>query len=250
MSVLQNSLGGIFDHIADVIEGGNSYAAGTAQKGIAGTRTHDPDADGISVVVEAGSSTTSVKWTNTWATDRWVKTTAAPWFLLLTSGDARNVGAARKITSWSATAVGVGVAFPVAPTVADTGVIREGFRRIRNDVDLENENQDGLDRSFHLRALPGKRWQRSGNAIEFYETTLELRLRTLTRARAHEAEASAMENLSIIRSIITRHDARDNTYMQLLGGEEDQAEVVKRDATKIVALDKYRLVYRIDSAYV
>lgn len=262
MSILQSALSAIFDNCADVIEGGNSYrGSGTAYKGVAGLSSNDVEGEAVSVTLaNQAHATTSLVTTGATISgytrdatnaNRYATADLPPWFALCSSGATGNPGAARKITAWGASAITLGVALPATPGNGDVFALRHGFKRMRDNVDIEADGQsgDGFDRMFHLTAGAGERLPMYGNQTETYRTSLELRLRFLKRARAHRVVDSAMENLLILRSVLTRPSHRDGTYMQSLTAEGSAPSIVREDATKIVVRDSLTLIYRVNAEY-
>ncbi len=256
------ALGFIVDNYADVIEGGNAYrGSGTSHYGIPGTRSNDKglrDGDDTPLTATAGGSTTAFTVSGgSWATERWVKEFTPGFLALCTSAtNSDNENKARRITNWNDTTKVFTVdAFPSATAADDVFSILHGFKRIPNNIDImadAEKFEHGFDRFFHLRALPGQQLDWYGASGHTYQTILELRLRILKYAREHDAVASALENLAIIRSVITRGanpDHRDGTYTRALVPTGQQAEIEHEDGYKVVALDRYELIYRLDTTF-
>ena len=261
--VFQQALGDIANNYADVIEGGTTWrGSGTSYRGIPGRQSNDPGlrtgTDG-SITQSAGTGTTTAVFyaTGDWPNDRWVKTDTPGFFLLCTSAtNADNVNAARRITTWNNTTKKFTVdALPSATTAGDVFTALHGFKRLPNQLDIEaadTEAADGYDRFFSIRIEPGQQLEYFGSGKATYKTELELRLRINKFGRHHDAAASALENLAIIRPIICKGaspDHRDGTYTMALIPTGNHAEKIKDDARKIVYKDSYTLIYRIDLTY-
>lgn len=260
----QQALKSIIDNYADVIEGGNTWrGTGTAYRGIPGRLSNDRglrEGDDTPLTQNAAGSTTTVKIASTysWDSSRWVKNDTPGFFLLCTSAtEAANVNAARRITDWNNTTKTFTVdAFPAATSSGDIFTVLQGFKRIPNQLDILKDDLGGIvgiDRMFHLRALPGAREGWYGDGTQQYRTTLEIYLRMLKFGREHDAEAAALENLSIMRSLLPRGanpDHRDGTYtVALIADEGQQPEKAIDDVSKIIARDSYTLIYRVDTTY-
>ena len=262
MAVFDNALAFILANYADVIEGGNAHrGSGTAYLGIPGRQHHQPVIDDNAVVQSAVAlgSTTIVQATTSITTltnEDVVKSSTPPLFLLFTVvgdlGSPLNVGAARKISAYDPSTRRFTVAaFPAAIEFGDFFELRQGFKRAPDKVDIDDVAgaPDGsFDRFFSLRALPGELMDWFGDGMQQYRSTMELRLRIEKRGREQKAIASALENLAIIRSIITRGDQRDGTYTQLLKAR-GEAERVVDNATMIVLRERYDLIYRTNRTF-
>jgi hypothetical protein len=180
-----------------------------------------------------------------------VRSKAPPFFAYCTQSVATgptNVGAARKISGWAAGTCTV-AAFPSAVQNTDTFTIREGFYRLPDTFDIEdseNHQAGGFDRVFTLSMMPGKRLEWFGNGVRTYETTLDLMLRIEKRAAGRSAIASAMDNALMFREVIPSPEYRD-TMTQVIEASSTEPEVKVDDKNKIVILDRYKLIYRIDT---
>ena len=106
---------------------------------------------------------------------------------------------------------------------------------------------EAFDRYFHLSAGAGEVQPWYGNNVLTFKTIMELRLRIQKVGRARKAVASAFENLMIIRSVLTKSTYRESTYTRALLPEGPGAAISVDDNEKVVVVDKYTLLYRIDS---
>lgn len=254
--IYTQAISAILDNYADVIEGGNSYrGSGTAWSGIAGFQSIDQYA-GTTMTEDTGGSTTAIAQGEVVDTGaRLARTDGPPMFChCTTASNSSNLNAARKISAYNSTtgAITLAKALPANNSAGDVYTIAEGFKRIPDGIDINDDATEipsGFDRFFHLTALPGKRREWYGNGVETYETTLDIRLRFLKRARARLAAAAAWENLMLIRSILSRPTLRDGTYAQLLDGTSGEPKIETDDQHKIVAVDSLRLIYRINARY-
>lgn len=271
---------GILDGYADLIEGGTAYqdtsvptADQLTQLGVPGTGSHALFAsDGLTVggsgqelpfwKLEASASSanaTQVTFgSGTWAAQRWEKTDTPPFFLICTTAtNAANLNRARKITGWNNTSKVFTVkAFDANITSGDVFVVAQGFKRAPDNFDInssETGTHDGFDRFFVLSALGGRRLDWNGNGFHTLETEMLLRLRILKRGKARSAIASAFENSMILRSAITRGNINATNarpkFVQMVDPMSGQPEIETEDEAKIVLLDRFRLVYRVDSTY-
>lgn len=255
-TVLDQDVGSILDSYADAIEGGNSWrGSGTVFKGIPGRYPSDKGLregtdDTLTVKGSSVSTTTFDVAADLWgAQDRWVSTKGPPFFVVTPDNEIR------KVTGYApSTAL-----FTVAPALSaelsadDELSVYQGFKRVPNLADIEADAPVGLpegwDRFFHLRALPGAELRRYGDGYKLYRTVLELRLRLCKHARMHDWTAAVMTNLMIIRSVITRAELYPTYVKALFSAEDQQAEVEHEDDQKIVVVDRYALVYRVDATY-
>jgi hypothetical protein len=257
----QQAIKAILDNYSDVIEGGNTWNSGTSFRGIPGRQSNDNDlrqGNDTPITMTHNGSTTTAKYTSgDWEESRWVKNDTPGYFLLCTSAtNAANVNAARRITGWNnTTSIFTVDAFPAATTASDVFTVLQGFKRLPNQLAIELEDggpEHGYDRMFTLSAIPGAQLDYFGAGKISYKTTLELTLRILKYGREHDAIASAFENLAIIRGIITKGaspDHRDGTYTRALISTGEAMEIVTNDTNKIVAVDKYILIYRLDTTF-
>jgi hypothetical protein len=100
-ALVAQGLAGIFNTLADAIEGGNTWrGSGTAFKGIPGQYSNDKDLP-LTVTATKGTTTTVEDWASTWSPSKWRPLNNPPYFLLAASGTAANVGQHRKVASWS-----------------------------------------------------------------------------------------------------------------------------------------------------
>jgi hypothetical protein len=211
--------------------------------------------------VAAGVSTTvfSVASAYSWEQSRWVKeNTPGYWMHCTTStgAGAPNLNCARKISAWdNSTKRFTVAAFPQTPTATDVMEVLQGFKRFPNGMEIDADHSlvdGGFDRFFSLSALPGKQMGYFGKGMATYETELHLKLRMSKSFRQHDSIAAAFENLAIIRSLITRSanpDHRDTTYAVALLADGGGTEIVKDDKYKTVAMDKYRLIYKVNTEF-
>ena len=178
MPALGEAIGGILDSYADVIEGGSSYAGGTIYKGIPGNYSNDPgwrsNTDKTFTTVAAGDSTSvMVATTYSYDNNRWAKDESPPWFLYCSvyggSATPTPLYAARKISSWDQSNTRfLTASWPSAVGNNSTVIAKEGFKRLPNHIDIEDEGpaiENGYDRFFQLTALPGERAEFFGNDV-------------------------------------------------------------------------------------
>lgn len=255
MTMLQEAIGSILDNYADAIEGGNAYrGSGTAYSGICGAYSHSEHEDfGLSPI--SGSTTTIVGTALTADIGAAiVRTDAPPFFVLCTSQAAltQNTGAARKITAYDSgtNTLTVSPAFNDAVAGGDIFAVKEGFKRAPDNVDINDDEATGaFDRFFRFTMLPGTLAPWFGNSVEQYDSTLEIQLRIMKRARDRNATASALENVLRFRSILTRGEHRDGTYTQRLSAQSNAPTVLDEDAERVIVSDKYAITYRIASDF-
>lgn len=261
--VSKQAVGTILDNYADVIEGGNVWAGGTSYSGIPGTHPSDPELRNgtdtpITSSMDSQLKTEVIYGSGAWSAARWEKEDIPGYFLLCTSNgnsaSLPNVNAARRITAWSLSNTKFTVdAFDVLPYSGDQYDVLQGFKRMPNQLDIEEEETEsdrGWDRFFQMRVGPPSRMDWSGKHSHTYKAELQLRLRIEKFAREHDSIASVFENLSIIRSVLTLGTHRESAYTRALVAEEDQqAEIVKEDSKKVVAADTYTLIYRVDRTF-
>ena len=140
--------------------------------------------------------------------------------------------------------------FSVAPSVGSHLTVLQGFKRVPNCIDIEQEQDgaaEGYDRYFHLSASAGKILEWSGAGTYTYETQLKLRLRLVKFDRLHDWTDALMTNLAILRAALTKREHYDGTYVRALFAVGGEPVVRKDDDVKIVAVDTYRLWYRLDT---
>lgn len=256
MTVLTEDVTAVLDNYADAIEGGNSYrGSGTEYKGVPGVESAAAVISDVgTITVDGSSDTDTVGWTSAtnFESGRLVRSYGPPLFALCGSAtNEDNEGAARKITSWGSASFDVSPAFPAAVSAADTFTLREGFKRAPDKWDLEADDvgtPGEFDRFFQISSLPGSRMGWYGNNLQHYQTEMELRLRILKRNRGRRAIDSALRNLLLLRTILTRSEHR-GSFVQVLRAEETEPEIQSEDATKVVVLDKYQLQYRINAEF-
>lgn len=256
--ILLENLGNILDNYADAIEGGNSYrGSGDAYYGIPSKRSHDVRLS-VGEVATSGSTTTAqLQGIPATTAAQLLRNDAAPYFLLCAtqSTGELNTGAARKITDHDGTDIfTVAPAFAEAVQVDDTFSVLEGFKRMYDGNDFEHEDtldKSGHDRAFSLELVPGRRLDWGGDGTEIWDSELRLRLRILKRGRERTARKSVLENIQNILSILTGISGNDlrGDYVQSLTAMDRAPEITVNDQTKVVALAKFRIIYRFDAAY-
>lgn len=252
-SYSDQEVGDILAHFADVIEGGNAYrGGGTACNGIPGT---DAVGDELPMAITAtanGTTTTVTDSSRTWVdSDRWSKTDMLPHYLVCSSAtNTANVGVGRKISAWTlATKKFTTAAFPSATTLGDTFDIRQGFRRIRDGVDIEADDEsvpDGYDRVFQLDVGPGRFEPVHGRGVDRFRGELVLRLRLLKRHRLHTSRARALSNIARLRTLVPRPEHLDGTYVRALWSE-DPPVFVTDDPKKLVVEVRFVMIYAINA---
>ena len=251
------------DHYIDVIEGNGAFY------GIPGHYPHDEGlADAtdtpltVAGVATLSTTTFDVAASYSWVTLRWVKSDTPGFWAHCTTTTSPNYGQARKITNYNnshlapdgvtrAPLFTVALPFSHAPVAGEVYEILQGFKHPGHGVDLEKDYpgvEHGFDRFFSISVDQGKELEYYGAGVRTYTGTLSLKLRVLKYAKSHDAEKSALENLSIIRSVLTRSanpDLRDGTYTRALLPTDGKIATLKEDASKIVKVDTFPIVYRI-----
>lgn len=249
-----NSLGDILDNYADVIEGGSAYS-GNSYNGIPGTQSNDPGlrtgSDGSITASGNGTTTTIVYASGTWDASRWDKDTTPQFYAVCTGAtNGANVGAARRITNWTLGSTTFAVdAFPAATTSADAFIVRQGFKRLPNGIDIEDKAETGWDRFFRLDVTgAGDDLGYYGADTATHRTTMTLRLRMLKFGRDVDARAAVFENLAILRRGLVKGAHRETTYTRALttAGRES---IVKDDDHKIVVSQQFELIYRMNLTF-
>ncbi|HJW75787.1 MAG TPA: hypothetical protein VJ787_08990 [Thermoleophilia bacterium] len=261
-TIYDNAVGSILDNYADAIEGGTAYrGAGTAYHGIAGTQSLDELAS-TTLTEDAGGSATLLTADDLGDVQGALLArgdTGPPFFVLGAGGTAANLGAARKIAAFTASAAGppetpatyTVAALPAANNAGDTYTVLEGFKRSPDGADLRagGDASEAWDRFFDLRARPGTRDGWYGNGVQQFTTVLDLRLRLRKAARQRNAAAAVFENLLRLRTVLARGDHRDGAYTQVLLISEDAPEIESETDTMLIAVDHYRLIYRVSSTF-
>lgn len=206
------AVGAIIDNYADVIEGGNAYrGSGTEYTGVPGVYSNDQGlrTGGEDTFTATGTPTTTVVpfATGDWPQSRWVKDATPGFFLVDDDGEE-----ARRITAWdnSAKEFTLGDAFTVAPSNGDTITVRQGFKRLPNNVDIFDPEEDGpgasegFDRRFDIDLVPLERAEFYGDGQETWRGELRVRVRIEKHSRLHDYRKSATENAVIIASALQR----------------------------------------------
>lgn len=253
------AVGAILDHYADVIEGGNGWNSGTVYYGIPGRYSNtqwirDGSGDSLTAAATVDSATLEVAAT-TYASNRWVRANQPSYYVLCTSAtQAANVNKARRITAWDDPNDQFTVqAFPAAITDADEFTVLEGFKRIPNTVDINDEEEGqpaGYDRFFDLELHPVRALDWYGSGVQTWEGRLVVVLRLLKHARVHDWRSSFVENLTILGNAIASSQSgqehRDGTYVRTLEPPLEAPEVRVDDRAKIVAALELRIRYRVE----
>jgi len=240
-----------------VIEGGNAYAGGTAFKGIPGLHSVNELAGTVLTADSTSTSDDEIEADDLSDTiaARLVRDDGAPFFIQCTTGAATIKGSARKLSTYTAASntYTTAAVFPSTPQDGDTFTIYEGFKRAPDNWDLDSDEVGtpaGFDRHFRLSFIPGQRYDHRGDCSHFYETVMELRVRFLRHGRDQLVIDSVVDNMARISSIITRQEHRDpGGLVQFLGAEDSESEVVTDDKDKIVMADRFKLIYRVPSAF-
>jgi hypothetical protein len=251
------AFGGILDHLADVIEGGNAYRGGDSYRGVPGTHSNDEGlrvgSDG-SFLASGTPTTTAVQHpTGTWGQSRWVKASTPGFFLV---DDVQ--GAARRITAWDRGSKTFTVdAFPSAPAAGRAMTIRQGFKRMPNHIDIETDDagaDGGYDRAFSLLLNPGVDAGLYGQGNITRRGELELRLRVLKYDRAQDARQSVVENIALLTTalrmggVAETPNHRDGTYIRAILSPQSDPEYSETDS-RFVAIARLPLVYRISTTF-
>lgn len=262
-TILNQAPAAILSNYADVIEGGNAYrGSGDDYAGIPTLQSKDRAIDEIGTLTPTlgGNTTTLYAPTSLTAAQvaTYVRTDIPPVFILCTSnGEAedRNVGAARKVTGWTAGGAEDDIitfgekAWPVSTNGSDTYVARIGYKRVPDIYDIEADGPErGWDRTFQLRLFPGNQLDLNGNGTRWFAAELEVRLRFEKHRRERLALDSLLENLTILRSVIPQGDNRDATFVQSIDARTTEPEIVE-DSDKVVITDRYDMTYRVQSKF-
>lgn len=249
--------GGILDHLSDVIEGGNAYAGGGSFRGVPGTHSNDEGlrvgSDG-SFLASGTPTTTAVQHpTGTWGETRWVKASTPGFFMV---DDVQ--GAARRITAWDrGTKTFTVDAFPAAPAAGRTMTVRQGFKRMPNHIDIEDDEagaDGGYDRAFSLLLTSGVDAGLYGNGTLTRRAELELRLRILKYDRANDARQSVVENIAMLQvalrmgGVADSPNHRDGSYIRAILPSESEPEYNETEQ-RFVAIARLPLVYRISTNF-
>jgi hypothetical protein len=234
-------VGSILDNFADVVEGGTAYrGAGTAYTGVPGTRSNDSGlrTGGDDSFVATGVPTATVipLATGDWVESRWVKDNSPGFFLV---DDLREE--ARRIVAWDNTAkeFTVGEAFSAAPDPGDTFTVRQGFKRLPNNVDIFDPEDDGpgisegFDRRFDIDLVPLERAEFYGNGLETWSGELRVSVRMERHSRLHDYRKSATENAVIIASALQRMAHYSGTLVRALLPMEAPPEVEATPAAAV-----------------
>lgn len=254
------SVGDILDNYADAIEGGNSYrGSGTSYGGIPGLESNDDGlrngSDGSITASANGTTTTIVYGSGTWATSRWVKSETPSFYAVCTSAaNEDNEGAARKITNWAlGTTTFTTIAFPSATTSGDVFTVLQGFKRLPNTVDIENEETEvgsGWDRFFRLDMLPGEPTEFYGSGVRNYSSVMNVRLRLLKYGRDRDARDSVLANLRILRDgIVDSSHTGGSTLIRAAIPENGTEDILTDDANKVVGQIGVRVYYRVSTTF-
>lgn len=251
------AIGSILDHFSDVIEGGNAYNGSTSYRGIAGTRSSDDGlrngSDGSFVCTGTPTTTTTPYGSGNWSSDRWVKAQSPGFFLVDAAQEA-----ARRITGWNnTTKVFTTDAFPAAPTSGNTILVRQGFRRIPNNVDINDDAagvSEGYDRHYSIDLTPGVAAMIYGVGTETRRAELSVTLRILKYGRELDARRSVLENIAIIATALQFGGAgslpnhRDGTYVRAVLPPTEEPDIVST-AVKTLATVRLPLVYRVNRLF-
>ncbi len=262
-TAVEDTVGRIVDHYSDVIEGGSSYAGVSSHIGIPGTHSRERDLlPPLQLGIEAAATVDSetvqpIAALDRWTNDFWVRADAPPFFLAASIAKSPfapgpNKGLARRVTAYEESPAAFVVdAFPDTIRSGDVFEVREGFKRVPNGFDINDDTDgvpSGFDRFFDILLMPGGELDLYGMGKATCRTTLELRLRLVKWSRSIDAKKSALENASIIRNVITRPDMRDSTYVRaLLPGESPQIAV--EDKHKVIVSIPLTLIYRINTEF-
>jgi hypothetical protein len=270
-SAISQTIAAIIDNYADAIQGGNTNrGSGTVYLGIPGHYSHDEGlesgADTPLTVVEntALSPTTfDVAPSYSWPTLRWVKDETPRFWAHCTTVSSPNYDQARQISNYNnshlatdgktrAPLFTVASPFTHVPVAGEVYEILHGFQHIAHGVEVEKDYptvQGGYDRFFSISVDQGKILEYYGAGVQTYTGMLRVKLRILKYGKSHDAEKSVLENLAIIRSILTRGELRDGAYVRALLPTDGKVETLKEDGEKIVAVDSYPIVYRVGTTY-
>lgn len=263
------SVGIILANIADCIEGGVAHVSAdrlasestTNYDGIAGTRSIHQYAE-TEVTETTGGSQSFINQTDILDADahldRGTKqlitgTTHGPppLFAVCNSAtDSDNLYAARRISTYLASTgkITTLTTLPANNDIGDTYLIREGFRRVPDNYSIADDDvPNGFDRFYDLRLTPGSRLPWYGNGTETYQGELTIRLRIVKHARHVNAEMSALENMMMIISTVTRDTKRGENYIQLINGEEADISIEAEDSKKIISVATMPLTYRVSA---
>lgn len=249
------AIGTILDHTADVIEGGNAYNSGTSYRGIPGTYPSDEGlrTGGEGSFTATGTPTTTVIANSAATADplaRWVKDDVPGFFLVDETQEA-----ARRITSWDPSALEFTTdAFPAAASNGDTILIRQGFKRIPNQVDISQDVEgfpSGFDRFFDVTLEVGTPLEFYGAGTQTWQGELLIWLRLQHFGRVHDLKAAVAENLMFIASMVQRGanpDHRESSYTRAILPPEAGPDI-EVDENKTVGTIRLPIVYRINRLF-
>jgi hypothetical protein len=258
-SIFTQGIGSIFDHYSRAIEGDQSGSYPTLL-GIPSVRGFEAVEDvtltaiagtGFDVIVTTLSSVPDV------LTNYAIRADSPPIFAKVATSSTAVVGSARRLESTAIYQVASRLFYVLptwsqgstAPSTGTTFTIHRGFKRAPDTVDLEAESASGFDRFFEWRADSGKRAPWYGNGVQQHETTARLRVRYEKRARRRTVIAAAMENALMLRTVLSRGDMRDGSYVQILDPMPDGPAVAVETEQMLIVEDRFRLVYRVDSTF-
>jgi hypothetical protein len=178
-----------------------------------------------------------------------VSDNAPPFFVVDPDGECR------KITGFNTSTLvfTIAPALSSAPSAADEMAVYQGFKRLPNLNDIESDdeagNDQGWDRYFHLMPDPAPAMSWYGDGYHLFKTELQLRIRMEKHGRLHDWTAAALTNLSIMRAVLPRQSLYPSNVKALFASAEQAPEIVKDDDHKIVIMDPYTLIYRVDGTY-
>jgi hypothetical protein len=253
--LLDSAIGAILDNYADVIEGSRFWREDgrSAYRGIPGLYSNDPDLrnnDTIESSATVDASHIEISAPSTpYPPGKWSPVNGPAFWAV--GKDGTLIGKHRKIIAWNAGThqFTFDSEFDTVPQEGDTFTLRQGFKRVPSNIDIDRSPSGGFDRFFQLSATSGKVLRWSGNGLMTYQTELRLRLRILKCGRLHDAVASAMANLAIIRVALPRREHYEPQFTVMISPLDGGSSITKEDDEKIVVTDTYRLIYRINQAF-
>lgn len=251
-ALIDQNVGSVLDHYADVIEGGNSYNSGDTFIGIPGRHSHHEYGD-QAVTVDSAGSTTSITLDSGESFDstRLVRSEGPPFFINSSGSNApTNDGRSRKISAYNNTTKVLTVAaFPETPSASDTFTLYEGFKRAPDTIDIEAGGAVAatMDRFFRLDVEDeGEDLGIYGKNSATYRARLRLRVRFTKDGRDRFIREKAWTNMAILRRGLLQSGNGDDTYVRCLMPTGNTR--ITEDSQKLVASLEFDLIYRLDTA--
>lgn len=249
--LIDQNVGNVLDHYADVIEGGSAYS-GTDRNGIPGLYSHHRYG-GQSVTVDSSASVKFVTLDSGESLDAdiLVRSEGAPFFLRSSgSNEPLNNGISRKIAAYNDTTKVMQIAaFPAIPSASDGFTLYEGFKRAPDTIDIEADSgvAGTMDRFFRLDVEDeGEDIGIYGKNSATYRARLRLRVRFTKDGRDRNIRKKAWTNMVILRRGMLQSGQGDSTYVRAL--LPTGSTRISEDSQKLVASLDFDLIYRLDTS--